>query len=259
MCPLKLKLNQPQAPMISSKSEHVMYTNGEYMWMGSQSQTATVLIFHSQVREIRRDSPVHSAVDSRHMAFEQAQNFLSAALRNACSFDPQSHITFCRWMGGKKPVPRPCSRHVTGRNRALSTTTSRGRRLWSSASTTPSGESLKFLETSYCLPAPRGVRGVPGPRVELAEPHVESALSVRGVRVSARGVGAHSTGGVCATLRKISSSRRFVAAMTTHTRHTSFGDSFCERLWRLSLPEVPSVVGDSHTKPTFLGDWCVRG
>ena len=239
VCPLKFKLNQPLAPMISSKSEHVMYTNGEYTWMESHSQTATVLIFHSQVREIRRVPPFHSAVDSRHMAFEQAQSFLSAALRNACSFDPQSHITFCRWMGGKKPVPRPCSRRVTGRNRALSTTTSRGRRLWSSASTTPSGESLKFLETSYCLPAPRGVRGVPGPRVKLAEPHVECAWSWPAL---------HGWG-LCYTTHNIFVSRRFVAAMTTHSTIIIINKTRVIR--RFVLLEVMAVI-------TARGSKCCR-
>jgi len=52
----KEQLAAPQAPIISSKSEHIMYSNGEYMWLGSQSQSATVLILHSQVSKSRRSS-----------------------------------------------------------------------------------------------------------------------------------------------------------------------------------------------------------
>ena len=58
--------NLPQAPVITSKSDHVTYRNGEYGWVGAktnekgvkieQDPNVTVRILHSQVTKIRGDT-----------------------------------------------------------------------------------------------------------------------------------------------------------------------------------------------------------
>ena len=72
----------------------------------------------------------------------------------------------------------------------LSTTTTRGRRRWSSASTTPSGESPNFLGTSHCLC-----------RVELARPLNAGTLHTRFLN-SIKAVAIHERNGQSVTVKE---------------------------------------------------------